>query len=79
MAAYYTKMDDKIYPIFGVNSMDEAKSLIPEENHRYIIETDEPVFMNTDTGRVGFESDWDDLSKVVEVRYSAEEEAWVAA
>lgn len=79
MKAYYVQKADQIFPIYGVNSIEEAKEFVLPEDHGRIVETAEAVFMNTATGSVGFESDWDSLDEVVEVRYDAEQEAWVEA
>lgn len=79
MNAYYIQKADEIFPIYGVNSIDEAKDFVLAEDQRYIVETDESVYMNTATGSVGFESDWDDLSEVVKVDYDANSESWVEA
>lgn len=79
MKAYYTQAADQIFPIFGVNSLEEAKQYVDPADHGRIIETEEDVYMNLATGSVGFEGDWEDLSEVVKVRYSADQEAWVEA
>ena len=77
MKAYYIQKAEEIFPIYGVNSLEEAKQFVLPEDHRYIIETDESVYMNTSTGSVDFASGWDDLSEVVEVEYNSKEEQWV--
>lgn len=77
--SYYTQQAQNIFPIFGVSSLEEAKEFVPTEKHSTIIETSENVFMNISTGSVGFESDWDDLSEVVKVKFDADEECWVEA
>ena len=77
MNAYYIKKAEEIFPIFGVNSLDEASQFVLPEDHRYIVETDEKVYMNLPTGSVDFASGWDDLSEVVDVEYSAQEEQWI--
>lgn len=79
MNAYYIQKADQIFPIFGVNSIDEAKEFAAEEDHRYIVESPEDVYMNLATGSVDFESGWDDLSEVVMVRFDAGSESWVEA
>ncbi len=79
MKAYYVQKADQIFPIYGVNSIEEAKEFVLPEDHSRIVETAEAVFMNIATGSVGFESEWDNLDEVVEVRYDAEQEAWVEA
>lgn len=79
MKAYYTQAADQIFPIFGVNSLEEAKRYVDPVDHHRIIETDEDVYMNPKTGSVDFESGWEDLSEVIKVYYSAEQEAWVEA
>jgi hypothetical protein len=40
------------------------------------IETAEAVYMNLETGSVGFESDWDNLEEVSEVWFDADVGAW---
>lgn len=79
MKAYYVQKANQIFPIYGVNSIEEAKEFVLPEDHSRIVETAEAVFMNIATGSVGFERDWDNLDEVVEVRYDAEQEAWVEA
>lgn len=79
MKAYYLQAADQITPIFGVNSLEEAKQFVDEKDHHRIVETAEAVYMNTATGSVGFESDWDNLDEVIEVRYCADSEGWVEA
>lgn len=74
MKAYYVQKAQEIFPIYGVNSIEEAKRYVAEEDHGRIIETDEAVYMNPRTGSVDFASAWGDLSDVVEVIY--EEDAW---
>lgn len=74
--AYYTQQAEQIFPIFGVSSMEEA---LEYSGGTPVIETEETVYMNTATGSVGFESDWDDLSRVVQVEYCAASEGWVTA
>lgn len=73
----YLQIADSITPFFGIATIDEAKDFTPEDQQRYLIETADPVYMNPETGSVGFESDWDDLSEVVEVVYDIESESWV--
>ena len=78
MNAYYVQKAEQIFPIYGVNSMKEAKQFVDEVDHRYIVETDEDVYMNPQTGSVDFESRWGDyLDEVVEVKYDAYLEQWV--
>ena len=77
MNAYYIQAAEKITPIFGVSSIEEAKAFVDHTEHRYIVETSEDVYMNLATGSVGFESEWDDLSEVVKVDFSADEERWI--
>lgn len=79
--AFYVKKADQIYPLFGVNSTEEAKQFVIPEDHRRIVESDERIFMNLQTGSVDFESNWrselgrcDDL---VQVTYSPIEESWL--
>ena len=91
MNACYIKKAEEIFPIFGVSSIDEAKEFVAEEDHRYIVETSEDVYMNIETGSVDFESGWDyenedgdtvnavDLDEVVKVRFDTESESWVEA
>lgn len=81
MKAFYLQKADQIFPIFGVDSMDQAKRFTLDEDHKYIVETSEDVYMNIHTGSVGFESDWDNLDEVVKVEYRIEAftEGWVKA
>jgi len=71
--AYYTQLADKIYPIYGVSSKEEAEKY---SGGKQVIETNEAVYMNTATGSIGFASDWDDLSEVVEVLFDDNLECW---
>jgi hypothetical protein len=71
--AYYTQSADKIYPIYGVSSKDEAEQCA---DGKRVIETAEAVYMNLETGSVGFESDWDNLEEVSEVWFDADVGAW---
>lgn len=77
--AYYIQEANKLFPIFGVSSMQEAKNYVDEKDHNRIIESAERVLMNPTTGSVDFESGWGDLDGLAEVRYNAEEETWVEA
>lgn len=79
MNAYYIQKAEQIFPIYGVNSLEEAKQFVDEVDHRYIVETDEEVYMNIQTGSVDFESGWDDLDEVVQVKYDADLEQWIEA
>lgn len=79
MNAYYIQKAEQIFPIYGVHSLEAAKRLVDEADHRYIVEADEEVYMNLQTGSVDFESGWDDLDEVVRVRYDADLEQWVEA
>ena len=77
MNAYYIQKAEQIFPIYGVNSLEEAKQFVDEADHRYIVETGEEVYMNIPTGSVDFESGWDDLDEVVQVKYDADLEQWI--
>lgn len=77
MNAYYIQKAEQIFPIYGVNSLEEAKQFVDEADHRYIVEADEEIYMNIPTGSVDFESGWDDLDEVVQVKYDADLEQWV--
>lgn len=79
MNAYYVQAANEIFPIYGVNSLEEAKKYVDPKDHGRIVETAEDVYMNSATGSVDFESGWDDLDEVVKVDYSAEEERWIEA
>ena len=80
MNAYYTQVADQIFPIFGVNSIEEAEEVSGSVK---VIETSDSVLMNSLTGRVDFSSNWKsevvDLSDFVEVTYDITEECWIAA
>jgi hypothetical protein len=77
MNAYYYQTADSIYPIYGVTSMEEAKTHFNGLHDEIIVESSEKVYMNPLTGSVGFESDWDDLFDLLEVTYNALIEYWV--
>lgn len=77
MNAFYVQKAGKVYPIFGVASIEEAKQFVPQSEWGTIVETDEAVYMNTQTGSLGFASEWDDLTEVVEVKFDAQTESWV--
>ena len=79
MNAYYVQKADQILPIYGVNSIEEARDYVAQEDHARIVATAEDVYMNVATGSVDFESGWDDLSEVVKVEYSAADEQWIEA
>ena len=83
MNAYYTQIADCILPIYGVNSMAEAMKFIPAEDHCRIVETDDDVYMNAQTGSVDFESNWAaegvDLDDLTKVTFDAKSESWVEA
>ncbi len=79
MNAYYLQLAEQIFPIFGVSSVEEAKSFVDEKDHGRIVETSEDVYMNLSTGSVDFESGWDSLDEVVKVTFDADSESWVAA
>ena len=77
------KCSDSITPIYGVNSLEEAKQFVLPEDHGRIVETAERVYMNPQTGSVDFASGWDEIDiinrLVIEVDYSAKEECWLEA
>jgi len=79
MNAYYTQVADQIFPIFGVNSTEEAVEVSGSEK---VIETSDSVLMNSQ-GRVDFSSNWKvecvDLSNLVEVTYDITKESWIEA
>lgn len=77
MKAYYVQTADTIYPIYGVNSLDEAKEYLDPPNHGQIVETSENVYMNPATGSVDFASGWDSLDGLIQVRYDLDKECWV--
>ena len=79
MNAFYVQKAEEIFPIFGANSIEEAKDFVAEEDHSRIIETDEALYMNIATGSVDFASGWDNLDEVVEVWFNAETESWEEA
>lgn len=78
MNSYYTQTADKIFPIFGVNSLDEAKQFT---DGKAVIETSDQVLMSLDTGSVDFSSNWEaegvNLSDLIEVTYDINQEGWV--
>ena len=81
MNAYYTQSANQIFPIFGVNSIEEAKEfagMLP------VIETSDSVFMNPNTGSVDFYSNWkseavdlNDLNDLIEVVFDFNENCWI--
>ena len=79
MNAYYIQKADQIFPIYGVSSMEEAKQYVDHADHKYIVETDEDVYMNPETGSVDFESGWEIVFDLVKVEYGADSEQWVEA
>lgn len=85
MNAYYVRQADQIFPIYGANSLEEAKQFVAPEDQRHIVETSEPVYMHINTGSVDFAGNWEDFEAeveagcLVEVTYSAEKERWIEA
>lgn len=77
MKKYYVQLEDQILPLLTATSLYHAERL--EENHSLIVETDEDVYLDTLTGKVGFESDWDNLDRVVKASYDADTESWIEA
>ena len=77
MNSYYLQQADQITPIFGVSSLEEAKRFVVEDEHCYIVETNEDVYMNPETGSVAFEGEWSDLDEVVRVNFDGFSEGWV--
>ena len=80
MNAYYTQVANQIFPIFGVNSIEEAEEV---SGSAKVIETSDSVLMNLHSGRVDFSLNWKsngvDLSELVEVTYDITEERWIEA
>ena len=78
MNAYYTQVADQIFPIFGVNSIEEAEEVSGSVK---VIETSDSVLMNPQTNTVDFSSNWKsngvDLSELVEVTYDITLESWI--
>ena len=82
MSAFYTQKADQISPLFGVSSIEEARDYVAKVDHSSIVETDEPVYMNPNTGSVDFASGWDEaggIVEVVEVEFCSENECWIEA
>ena len=80
MKAYYVQVAGELTPIFGVSSLEEALEFVSEEDRRYVVESEERVYMHPHTGSVDIESGWDgDTEGLEEVRFCAEQEAWVQA
>lgn len=77
MKKYYVQFEDKILPLRTATSLYHAETL--EDNHNLIVETNEDVYLDTLTGKVGFESDWDNLNRVVKANYDEDTESWVEA
>lgn len=77
MKKYYTRNGQQIIPLRTATSMYVAEKL--EDNHSLIVETDEDVYLNPITGEVGFESDWDNLDKVVKANYDYDTDLWQVA
>jgi len=71
---YYTQQADQLFPLVGVSDMEEAQSFAPGQT---IIETEEDVYMNVETGSVDFSQGWDKLSDVVKVIWDPESEFWI--
>ena len=80
MNAYYTQVADQVFPIFGVNSIEEAEEF---SGSAKVIETSDSVLMHSHTRIVDFSSNWKlegaDLSELVEVTYDITEERWIEA
>ena len=83
MKSYYLQEAGQITPIFGVDSIEEARLFVDPAKHHLIVATHEPVFMEIHTGSVDFESGWlsynesIESGELVEVAYSTTEETWV--
>lgn len=78
--AYYVQEADKIFPIYGVTSIEEAKKFVPAEDHCRIVETAEDIYMNPCTESVDFESGWEgdtELQHLIQVKYDSTTESWV--
>ena len=80
MKSFYNQQSERLYPIYGVSTLAEALEYAPDG---LIIESDEKVYMNIETGSVDFTSGWEDADiengSVVEVEFNAEYEQWEAA
>jgi len=78
MNAFYIQKADQIFPIFGVSSIEEARDYVNESDHSRIVETDEAVYMNPNTGSVDFVSGWDSLDGLGEVEFCSATQSWWA-
>lgn len=76
MNAYYVQYPGELFPIYGANSVEEAKQYIPPEDYDHIAVSIDDVYMNVATGSVDFESGWDDLSEVIPVYWNTDSESW---
>lgn len=81
MKAYYVQKAEKIFPIFGVTSKEEAMDFCSANDRSRVVETNEDIYMNPATGSVDFASGWDEAAiergDVVPVRYDCDLECWV--
>ena len=79
MMAFYTQQADQILPILGVSSMDEARDFVAKEDCKFVVATDEVVYMNPVTGTVDFDENWNCLDGLIAVEYCSVTDAWVDA
>ena len=81
MKAYYVQKAAEIFPVYGVNSVEEAREFVVEDDWTRIVETADSVYMNPSTGSVDFATNWTaegvDLDDLAEVELDAETGSWV--
>lgn len=76
MNAYYVQIAEKIYPIYGVSSVEEAKEYVDPNDWNRIVSSSEDIYMLPETGSVDFESGWETLEGLVQVEYNPKTENW---
>lgn len=71
----YIQLAQSLTPAYGA-TMEQAKRIYQEGLHPHLVESDEDVYMNPNTGSVDFESNWENLEGLVKVGFSTGTMAW---
>jgi len=72
---YYEKIADKLFPIFGVNSKEEALEFVSDPAN--LLVSADTVYMNQNTGAIDVASKWESQQDLIEVVYDVDSENWI--
>lgn len=77
MKAYYYQPPGELWPIFGANSLDDARFFFDPDHWSYIVTSSNDVYVNPNTGSVDFSDNWDSLDGLIKVIFDVDSEQWI--